>query len=1071
MIPALTVLATATTPAPLPVVSSAGVFDNNDRLVRTLWSAQTNDPRVANPAAAWDGTLDDLSVAPTGTYNIKVLTGSTSYTWDGVVGNSCPNHSPDATDNNLLLRYLQGTTVMWSMTITDAGDVFYCNAYHEKNSTVFFTTTSDMNHGWNPIYYPGYGVFGGTSGSLTWGTVGGGNNQYHYSCTDGSVAYLDASDVLGVVAITGSTKVQIMYSGDPLGRMAIYDNSGGVGNGFIVGMAVQRSGNFFFCSRPLAGQVWITNKTTGATVRKDTSFVSPGPMACHPSTGDLWIAYGPTRNTVEKILVDGSGNFTPTGMKIIGPGVNALAISPDGTMLLLLDGSTQQIRAYNTSDASVRTAWGNNGTLGQAGGYANGAAVTDDKFMFVTVATGLSSGGGSGLCFAPDGSFWLIDNGNYRHLHFSAGNSPTVIERTSYVPTVYSVATCRGDGTRVFGNFLEWQVDYSKPLDPANGSWTLVNNWSYGVDTVHFDLFYALRWVGVYGNGRTYAALYNSNNNHREIHELTPMGLRYTGKDTDNQNYIAFNMDLYSWDGVNTVYRNPFTGFDGSNNPTWAGDPLNVGGPAAGWVPLLTVGTLPTNFPDVGVGNVFWPTEPLANGFYPAFKFRPGDSGRNHLGGIDVTGAWRFNTHPETTDLRGGPGLGHLYFPDAPYFECGGGGTLNNYGGALIYLPGGTDVFTSFRGELWGGGQTNMWSHWHQSGLLVNRFGSVAPYFAASPLSAPAYWNGGHRQLPESGSSFVGGYGRAGNVTTPITGVMVGGKYYIYHGEEWMHSGVHRWTVSNLGSITLTNAATVNWNSGSYVPPTPDPTDMLAGLPFSTTSLPDNTAGWRRTPTTDVGPIWPPNNPNFTVWTNCIKADPRASPDLMLNIFYGSPIQVKKVLPRFGSGNWSMTITPSINGLGNWYKDFTPANETYQGLFLEIVDNVGRTILSLFPWTFTNFVFGAFGNSVWANEKPTTDPAVYDVGNVWRHYRQGGYHSFPIYDGSQQHYLRDIVINANVGANQLTVTYGDGSRVVTPYDPLANIAMPFEFQMNTRFLNTPDPVNCSFALYQLRFVG
>src|SRR5215475_8776292 len=229
MIPALTVLATATTPAPLPVVSSAGVFDNNDRLVRTLWSAQTNDPRVANPAAAWDGTLDDLSVAPTGTYNIKVLTGSTSYTWDGVVGNSCPNHSPDATDNNLLLRYLQGTTVMWSMTITDAGDVFYCNAYHEKNSTVFFTTTSDMNHGWNPIYYPGYGVFGGTSGSLTWGTVGGGNNQYHYSCTDGSVAYLDASDVLGVVAITGSTKVQIMYSGDPLGRIAIYDNSGGVG--------------------------------------------------------------------------------------------------------------------------------------------------------------------------------------------------------------------------------------------------------------------------------------------------------------------------------------------------------------------------------------------------------------------------------------------------------------------------------------------------------------------------------------------------------------------------------------------------------------------------------------------------------------------------------------------------------------------------------------------------------------------------------------------------------------------------------------------------------------------------
>ena len=388
VIPVPTPRVSATVPPSLPVISSAGVFDSNNKLVRTLWSAQTNDARVANPAAAWDGTLDDLSVAPTGTYNIKVLTNSTSYSWDGVVGNSCPDHAHDATDNNLTIRYIQGTTVMWSMAITDAGDVFYTNAYHEKNSTVYFTTTSDMNHGWNPFYYPGYGLFGSSFNTPTgwgyyqWGSVGGGNNQYHYTCTDGSVVYLDAADVLGVIAVTGSTKAQIMYSGDSLGRMAVYDNSGGVGNGFIVGMAVQRSGNFFFCSRPLAGQIWVANKTTGATVRKDTSFVSPGPMACHPSTGDLWFAYGTMRDTVEKILVDGSGNFTATGVKITGPRVANMAISPDGTTLLLLDGLTQQIRAYNTFDASVKTAWGNSGTLGQSGGYANGAAVTNDKFMF-----------------------------------------------------------------------------------------------------------------------------------------------------------------------------------------------------------------------------------------------------------------------------------------------------------------------------------------------------------------------------------------------------------------------------------------------------------------------------------------------------------------------------------------------------------------------------------------------------------------------------------------------------------------------------------------------------------------
>src|SRR5262245_59383062 len=54
-------------------VSSAGVFDSTDKLVRTLWSAKTDDPRTTNPAAGWDGTLDDGTVAPSGTYTVKLL--------------------------------------------------------------------------------------------------------------------------------------------------------------------------------------------------------------------------------------------------------------------------------------------------------------------------------------------------------------------------------------------------------------------------------------------------------------------------------------------------------------------------------------------------------------------------------------------------------------------------------------------------------------------------------------------------------------------------------------------------------------------------------------------------------------------------------------------------------------------------------------------------------------------------------------------------------------------------------------------------------------------------------------
>jgi hypothetical protein len=1080
--PALMPLPSAATPPALPIVSSAGVFDSSDRLVRTLWSARSNDSRHSNPAAAWDGTLDDLTVAPTGTYTVKLLTSQCTYQWDGVIGNSCPDHPSTP------ISYISGTTVMWSMVITDDNNVFYCNAYHEKNSTVYFTTTSDMNHGWNPFYYPNYGQFGAAPGTPTgWAYYNWGNGLFNFCCTDGTIVNfaLATASPSFLIGVNGTTKVQITtYSGVAGGQqIGVYDDSGGVGNGFIGGIASQKTSNYIFVARPLANQIWVLNKTTGATVRKDTTLPLPAVVAASPTASEIWVHYKPaghpTRDTVEKILVDGSGNFTATGIRIVGPLVSAIAISPDGSTLILLDNNTQLIRAYNTSDGSVKTAWGNSGTLGQSGGYATSPTVTDDKFMFfAAVGSGMSSSPGGFLCYAPDGSFWLGDNGNYRHLHFSAGNSPTVIEKTAYVPTTYSCALCRGDDTRVFGNFLEWQIDYSKSsMTPTNGAWTLKNNWAYGMDSTHFDQFNVLRYVGVYSNGRTYAGINNTSNNHREIWELTSSGLRYTGKDIIEQNYLAYNMDVYTNDAPH-LYRLPFTGFDGSGNPTWAGDPLNTGGIAPGWVTALTIGTLPPNFPPVESANVYYPiAEPLANGVLPLFKYRPANSGFNHVGGIDTaTGDWRFNTHAETSQNRGGPSLLHLYHVEAPYLDCSGGGTLDNYGGAFQYRPGATDFFTSFRGELYGGGQTNMWSHWHQSGLLINRFGSVAPAFAAYSVSQPAYFDDGHRQLPDAGSNFVGQIGRAGNVARGGQVVAFqNSNYYLYHGEEWMHSGLHRWTIGNLASISLSTVATVNWNSGSYVPPTADPTDMLAGLPMNVIGLPDNTAGWMRQPTSDVGPPFPLGNPNLTIMTNAIRADPRASPDLEFLASTGgtaiSPCFLKKAVPRTGSGDWSMLITASINGQGaSWYKDTVPANENYSGMWMEIVDNTGKVILSLWPNQFAHsFPPISSGYSVWANETPIINPP-FQNGVSWRSYIQGGYTAVPILDGSQYLNLRDITINANVMANTLHVSYGPDSVTVPPYDPLANIAAPSEFQINLRYLGTTAVV-CSIVLYKLHFTG
>jgi len=77
----------------LGAISSAGVFDSTGKMVRNLWSAVTNSPYVSNPAARWDGTLDDGTVATTGTYTVKLLRHDLQYQWDGTVGNTSPNHT------------------------------------------------------------------------------------------------------------------------------------------------------------------------------------------------------------------------------------------------------------------------------------------------------------------------------------------------------------------------------------------------------------------------------------------------------------------------------------------------------------------------------------------------------------------------------------------------------------------------------------------------------------------------------------------------------------------------------------------------------------------------------------------------------------------------------------------------------------------------------------------------------------------------------------------------------------------------------------------------------------------
>src|SRR5579863_1587065 len=64
--------------------TSAGIYDAQGRLVRTLWSARPYGAGTHH--ALWDGRDDYGIQTPAANYTVKVLAGNVRYDWDGVIG-------------------------------------------------------------------------------------------------------------------------------------------------------------------------------------------------------------------------------------------------------------------------------------------------------------------------------------------------------------------------------------------------------------------------------------------------------------------------------------------------------------------------------------------------------------------------------------------------------------------------------------------------------------------------------------------------------------------------------------------------------------------------------------------------------------------------------------------------------------------------------------------------------------------------------------------------------------------------------------------------------------------------
>lgn len=698
--------------------TSAGVYGNDGTLVRTLWSGQPY-PAQSAITAFWNG-LDDQNrpVAP-GTYTIKLLSHNVSYDWEGGAGNnSAPITGPTA-----------HTTFHSMQSLSIAGtSAFYTTGYNEAHYQLYrFDTQSPLC---TTAQFGGNGYI---------------KDYLQYLTTDADRIYAINSQSLTAYNIKDLSQVTR--------NSAALSVSVGTPNGGLKGIAVQPQGALLFVAHQTDNRVYILNKATFKPYQIPfLSVPSPTALATTPA-GDLWIASQGPGQQGQVLCYTNLATAPRIAQTLTGfDQALGLAVSPVDSTLLVADGGThQQVKGFASNGALL---W----TLGQAGGYANGPAVTNDKF----VLNGL-------LAWQPDGSFWVGDISiGSRTLKFSAQRQ--YLDQILYTPHTYCAAVDANNPSRVFNLLTEYRIDYSKPYTAGQG-WTPVNYWGYylGKRIPHGvpqgSGFVGLISVVTLGNGRTYATVSSDASptfpaNSVAVMELTAAGLRFTGTTMPYSHWLAKD-GSFQWseitNGVAYFYRMPLTGFDALGNPIWQAPQTIASTPyLRGWDAAT-----PTLKGQFGMHPFYQLTD---TGKIVTLEVHPNLAGY-HLGLLDpITSKYLWMAAPAV-----GPLNGYGNFDT----DCGFA--------ASRPLINGDNVLFGFFGEFWQNSEANQFMHYSSDGLFIGQFGQ--------PLRPDVMLNAN---------------GAAGNSFCPDL-VSVGSDLYLYHNDE-DDRGSHRWKISGLGTISRQTA-------------------------------------------------------------------------------------------------------------------------------------------------------------------------------------------------------------------------------------------------------------------------
>lgn len=744
--------------------TSAGVYNSFGVLIRTLWSGMRYAAGVYS--VQWDNLLDDgVTTAPFGVYTAKVLSNNVTYDWLGVIGNTSASHIT----NQFLTPFLS--------LVSTNGFVYVAGGYAERDLKTNKFSTSNIG-----------ALLPATDPTQT-------NTQtmaaYHV-CTNGTTVFWAGGDAYSgaksfIYASNPTDDSQVIFTNSKTDVIGIdgrqYHSVLAIDSAVEDGQnGIAANSSFLFVSWKYYNtiQTYSLSNNSGALL-KTTNFGThtPGSIAVYGNY--LWVN---VNSSVAQYNINSDGSLTASGVSIAVSQVGAMAISTGGE-LAIIDLSTKQVRFYNATTGATSAA-----PLGQAGGYdTNGPLVTYDKFMFNAIN---NAGVVPAIAYQADGSFWFSDISNYRVLHFNADKSYK--EQIAYVPTSRSCNVDQNNPTRVFADYLEYQVDYSKVATDINNSWVLKYNWNVGTNLNVFGQFVS---VTTLSNNHTYA-IGKADAGGIQLYDLRSTGAVQVGilnyvEPTLEADGSIYTRTISNSQAVVTKYA--LTGFDSNFMPQWGAGTVIATTPVYAEEQPFTfqnntrgASTNPNRY-------FFFNPDPRTDSGLPVY----------HLGSIPVGGtSFEWKTSRQIGYLGPYPLNGNYYNDGGHSENC-----LANVNGS--------NVFWHVNSELGYLTEATQSNHYNEDGLFIGHFGNDNLLQAST--GDTRFW---------AGNSFKTALAK------------VGPDLYYFYCDESKHGGVHIIRVSNLASI---REQSLPITVSAPVTIVPDANSLMTGLPFKGTSL-NNATGW-----------------------------------------------------------------------------------------------------------------------------------------------------------------------------------------------------------------------------------